>query len=58
MITGVWISPDGERLAVQLDEESIFLTDYACTITPVEINAEEIGHDWPTLRDIVDTEGE
>lgn len=49
MITGVWLSPDGEKLAVQLDCDEIYLTDWERTVTPESISGAEVTSAWSTL---------
>lgn len=56
MITGVWLSPDGEKLRVQVYEESIFEVDAVW----VDKRPEEVGEvpgAWRPLYDTTNTSG-
>lgn len=44
MITGIWVSPDGQELAVQVDEEAIVLAEPYDGLEMVEVDRVE--HDW------------
>lgn len=50
MITGVWVSPDGESMAIQFDEDSIY------RLEPGRLDLTEdvlggVPDGWHTLRD-------
>ena len=54
MITAVWLSPVGDQLAIQIDEEEIVIVDSAYEgTTPCE----DVPGDWSPLYDITDTTG-
>lgn len=56
MISGVWLSPDGEKVAIQVYEEEIFVVE-AAWIDKRPEPVDEVPADWRTLYDTTDTAG-
>jgi hypothetical protein len=51
VITGVWISPDKTRVAIQIDGEQLMQVDTRMVVSFHDMLAEVdvVAHDWPTL---------
>lgn len=54
MITGVWISEDCDKIAVQISEEVIFVTDYSTNPATV-YDVDVLGAEWVCMP--VDEDG-
>jgi hypothetical protein len=50
MITGIWVSGNREEMAVQLDGEQIFITDFSEAVARVR-EVGELDGTWQTLLD-------
>lgn len=48
MITGLWVYEDGTRVAVQLDEDSILITDYRYD-PPFVTSVPQLGNRWEPM---------